>query len=133
MRFLVLAVLLMWAAVARAEPGDADAAVELRLFLSNRLGEDYRVLNFRVLDHENVGPVRRHIRYLARVEFPHALSLDRRALLAREDVQIIEGKMDVLSSARLVVELRREARFIHTEHGWVVQIDTTRYPLARGM
>jgi hypothetical protein len=70
MRFILAALLLMWAATASAEPGDADAATELKLFLSKSLEADYRVLDFRVLDHENVGPVRRYIRYQARIEFP---------------------------------------------------------------
>jgi hypothetical protein len=99
--------------------------------LSHTLGAEHRVLDFRVLHHESVGPVRRYIHYQARVEFPYALSPQGRALLAHENVAVLQGKFNELSSVKLVVELHREAKFVHTQHGWFVQVDTTRYPLDR--
>ena len=132
MRFLLAGLLVALGASAKADPVDADAAAELRLFLSTTAA-DYRVLDFRVLDREVVGPVRRYIRYRARIEFPYALSPEGRALLAHENVEVVQGKINELSSAKLVVELHREAKFVHTQHGWFVQVGTTRYPLDHRM
>ena len=134
--FLVLASLLLHTAgatVALAEPGNAEAAVDLKLFLTGNVGKDYRVLNFNVAEQENVGPVRRHIRYQARVEFSNGLNATSRAALRGEDIDVIEGSVEELSSAKLVVDLRRQARFVQTEHGWVLQVGTTRFLLSRNI
>lgn len=134
MRALATILLLLTGAAAQAqpatpEPDAAAAALELKLFLETRVRADYRVASFNVDKPKSLGPVRRLVHYQARVEFPNGVNPSGRAALRNERVQVVTGSLERLSSERVVVDLQRDAKFINSQRGWVMQVGTTLYPI----
>jgi hypothetical protein len=126
-------VLLLWviSSCAHAQPGPAEAAAELKLFLEKEIRSDHRVVSFQVIGQPEDSPNRRFVRYEARVEFPNGLSPIGRQLLRNEQVRVVEGSLQELSSRRIVLDLTRVANFRRTPSGWAAIVGTTRYLLKR--
>jgi hypothetical protein len=126
---IVLLALVIGSGVARAEPGAAEAAHDLQLFLENQTRVDHRVVDFRILAEEKFGDRRKHVRYEARIEFPTGLSPDARRMLATADVRWIVGTLQELSSRPVVLELSREARFRKSFSRWWTLVGNTYFPV----
>jgi hypothetical protein len=124
-------VLLLWliGSCAYAQPGPAEAAAELKLFLEQEVRSEHRIVSFQVVGQPEDSPNRRFVRYEARVEFPTGLSPMGRQVLRNESVRLVEGKLQELSSRKVVLDLTRVAKFRRTPSGWAAIVGTTRFLL----
>jgi hypothetical protein len=120
-----LLALLISGAVARAEPGPAEAALDLKLFLETQAQAQHRVLDFRIVTQARLNEFHKHVRYEARIEFPTGLSPSARRALKNSDVKWITGALEELSSKPVLIELSREARFRKIYSRWSTLIGNT--------
>ena len=130
MRLIVtLFAIFIGTSIARAEPGLAEAALDLKLFLEMQAQVQYRVLDFKIIAEEKLHEQRKHVRYEARIEFPTGLSPTARHVLKNSDVKWIKGALEELSSKPVIVDLSREARFRKSYTHWLTLIGNTYVPI----
>jgi hypothetical protein len=122
---ITLLALLISSALARAEPGPAEAALDLKLFLEMQAQVPYRVLDFKIIAEQKLNEQRKHVRYEARIEFPTGLSPEARHTLKNSEVKWLVGALEELSSKPVLVELNREARFRKSFSRWSTLIGST--------
>jgi hypothetical protein len=120
---------LIGSAVARADPGQAEAALDLQIFLERQTGVEHRVLDFRIIAEQKFSDTRKHVRYQARIEFPRGLSPQARQTLKNADVKWIVGALDEYSSKPVRIEISREARFRKSFSRWNTLVGNTYFPV----